>query len=84
MYIVFIFSLQFQIVSNTFRAHALKELFIQWSLQFQSVLNTVRMHALEPLFSKWSLQYETFHRVSDCTLYLVFKIVSAVPKYHFK
>jgi len=22
--------------------------------------------------------------VSDCTLYLVFKIVSAVPKYHFK
>ena len=33
--IVFIFSLQFQIVSYTFRAHALKTLFSKWSLQFQ-------------------------------------------------
>jgi len=50
-----LFSL-FQIVSNTFRAHALKELFIKCSLQFQIVLNTVRMHALETLFSKLSLR----------------------------
>ena len=45
--IVFGFSLQFQIVSNTFRAHALTKLFIKCSLQSQIVSNTVRMHALE-------------------------------------
>jgi len=53
---LFSFSLQFKLVSNTFRAHALKKLFIPCSLQFQVVLNTVRMHALETLFSKLPLK----------------------------
>jgi len=56
--IVFIFSLQFQIVSNAFRAHALKKLFIKCTLQFQIVLNTVRMHALVTLFLKLSLKFQ--------------------------
>ena len=78
-------SLQFQIVSNTIRMHALETLFSFVSLQFQIVSNTIRMHALQTLFSKCSLsKYDLFQIVSDCTLYLVFKIVSAVPKYHFK
>jgi len=41
------FSLQFQIVLNTTRMHALETLFSFIFLQFQIVLNTVRVHALD-------------------------------------
>ena len=40
------FFLQFQIVSNTFRAHDLEKLFIKCSLQFQIISNSVSMYNL--------------------------------------
>ena len=51
-------SLQFQIVSDTTRMHAIQKLFSFFSLQFQIVSNTVRAHALKTMFLKKSLQFQ--------------------------
>ena len=48
---VFIFVLQFQIVSNAATIHDLDTWFSIISLQFQIDSDTYRMHALETLFS---------------------------------
>ena len=53
-----IFSLQFQIISNTVIMHALETLFSIFSLPFQTVSNTTILHNLETLFSKLSLQFQ--------------------------
>ena len=56
--VFFFFSLQFQIVLNTVRIHALERLFSKCSLQFQIVLNNIRIHALETLLSSFFLQFK--------------------------
>ena len=58
-----IFSLHFQIVSNTTRTHHLQLLFSFYSLHFKIFLNTVTMHALKLLFSSISLPFQNTIRV---------------------
>ena len=66
--------------------HALETLSSQYSLKFQIVLNSVTMHVLDTfaLKKKVLLSYKSFQLVYEYTLYLVFKLVSEVPKLHFK
>ena len=66
--LVFIISLQFQIVSKTVRMHHLPSLFSFISLQFQIVSNTVRMHALDTLFSLFLCSFKSFQILSECML----------------
>ena len=66
-------TLQFQIVSNTARMHALDTLFSIISLQFQIVPNTFRAHALKTLFSK------EFSEVSNRFKYLQSACLKKIP-----
>ena len=49
--VFFIFSMLFQIVSNTVREHAFETLFSKCSLHFQIVLNTGRMRAIRDVYT---------------------------------
>ena len=64
-------SLQFQIVSDTNRMHALETVFSFFSLQFQIVSNTFRAHALKKLCSKCFLQFQKYRHTAcfRCTLF---------------
>ena len=74
---VFIFSLQFQIVSNTVIMHALDTLFSIIFLQFQIVSGNTRMHALETLFS-FFLQFQiVLNTVIMHTLEILFSFCSS-------
>ena len=75
------FSLQFQIVSNTFGANALKTLFSKCCLQFQIVLNTVTMHALDVhCFQLFLCSSKFFQIPPECMLWRhCFHFFSAVP-----
>jgi len=61
--------------------HALETLFSRLSLKFQIVSNSVRIYALNTLFLQFSLKLQIVQNsVRLYALYLVFKLVSEVPK----
>ena len=84
------FCLQFQIVSNSVRMHALDALVLKHSLQFHNVSSTVRIHHLALLNSKFSLQFQMVSNAvrmdyllslfSKCSLQ--FQIVSNAVRIH--
>ena len=80
-----VFSLQFQIVSNTIRMHVLKTLVSNKILHFPICSNTVRMHALEILFSNNILHFLIFSNTVRVhvweTLFSVFSVVPNRVKY---